>query len=477
MMRAPTWLTLFVSLMSLAMAGCGHAGPPNGPAPVGVGVPNPAWAVPAWFVDNANSAGCATDQNTCTSATCAAGNVGPCSTYAEIIARWGWPTASPVIEQATRVTFLSDDTEPAFDVTPSIVNGGSFTVTGTLTVAASGTVGTVTAKNRSAPQLLTANLGQSVASFVGLIFSDTTRSSYAWLDSASSGNVATLSQPMSRITDCTGFASELDTVQSGDAYQILRPSKVPIRRFDPALQANVFGGAGSTACLEHVWVPDPSGTIGNSAFDFNLSAVVDEARVDPGGFVRNTRMNQEPIYGFNDFWNGGLNAPMTSQNSLGVIGGDVLSSENPNVTNNGSFILDGDVIAHGFWVDANVGGVVAAAYLKGAFLIFNATVQVEANVGPAAVWGPGSVDVGPGSRLLLEGATATASLLFKGGITFGWVGTVTTGSAYDTSSNPAVWRPGRSLTAANIDATVASGGFGGAAIDPAMQSAIISVQQ
>lgn len=427
--------------------------------------------VGAWFVDGSNTTGCANNANDCQSATCAGVLRGPCTSVGEIISRWS--TSSPTTAQPTKILSLSDDNEPAFDLTPVIETGGRFTVSGSLTVVASGTLGTVVQKNRTTPQLLTANLGQLATPFVGFLLSDTTRGVYAWLDSATSGNVATLSQPFASIVDCATFPFESDTVIAGDAYQVLRPSKVPIRTWNPSFNTQSSFGSG-TVCMENLWAPDSSGTPGNGVFQFNISAQVNQSRVDPTAYSRITNQRQEPAYHFNDFWNGGLQANAVTQNAPGIIGGDIYSSESlgGNIANNGSFILDGDVIAHGLVLYANLSGAIGAAYVKSAIIILNSTVRLSHNVAGPALWGPGFLRVGSNATLVYENATFAGAYSMTGGLFFGTASNVTTGSAYDVSVNPAVWHAGITLSAANIDAAIGSGGFGGAAIDPFLRTAI-----
>lgn len=469
----------------LAAVGCAPARVPELPASHVVGAiarppVNPtSWAVPNWDIDNANSTTCASDTNTCTSATCgAAGSaIGPCKTYGEVIGRWG--TASPVLAQATRVTFLSDDTEPTFDVTPIIVAGGSLIYTGTLVVAGSGTVASVTAKNRATPQRLTVGLGQAASGFIGLVFSDTTHPSYSWVDYESSGNSAVLTQPFSHAADCTTLPTEQDTVTVGDAYQILHPVVVPIRTWNPVLRGNASGGLGTgQMCLEHLWVPDATGVPGTTGFDFGLSAAMTELRIDPNAFSRINNQPQEPAYNYNVFDTGGAQANASTQNGTAFVGGALYASRptNPhgdNIANNGGFILDGDIAAKGFVLMANGPGFVGTAYISSHLEILNSTVQMENNVaGGPALWGPGFIQVGTNSILLLQGATATSTLLNTGGIVFGLATNVTTGCALDSSVDPALTHCNRTLTPAHLDATVASGGFGGAALDPFLQSTI-----
>lgn len=86
-----------------------------------------SWTVPNWYIDPANTTGCAADTNTCTSATCAGAGTGPCATYAEIVVhRWG--TTAPTLAQNTTVSFLSshsDNSDPVI-LAPILKNAAIF---------------------------------------------------------------------------------------------------------------------------------------------------------------------------------------------------------------------------------------------------------------------------------------------------------------------------------------------------------------
>jgi hypothetical protein len=426
--------------------------------------------VGSWLVDGANSTGCASDANTCQSATCAGSLIGPCKSAGEILSRWA--TSAPTTAQPTRVRFLSDDNESPFDLTPIVAQGGKFIVQGGLMLVSSGAIGAVVAKNRPSGQLLTVNLGQPSAPFVGLMLANITRGSHAWIDPGGVGNVAIVTAPQSPITDCTGGAALHDDTQTGDLYQILQPVKVPLRTFNPSFETGASDGIGfGVTCVEDIWVPDASGTPGTNAFSYNISSPINGSRVDPNSFVRINNQRQEPDYSFDSYFNGGLQANGSTQNAPGIIGGAIYSSESSGGANNGGFILDGDVVTHGLVLMANGPGFIGSAYVKFRLLIFGSTVRLGANISPSpAIWGPGLLKVGPNTTLIFEATTATASLLQIGGSFFGDSSSIGTGCALDISVDPSTWRCGRTLTPAHIDGTVASGGFGGSAGDPFLNS-------
>lgn len=382
-----------------------------------------------------------------------------------------------MIAQATRLTFLSDDTEQPFKLNPTITAPSSkFIAQGTTSVTSSGTLSAVTQRNRATGQRLSANLGQPVASFVGLLLKDVTRNSYAWIDSDSSGNVAILTQPYLADTDCghTGVLAYQDNVTNGDSYQVLRPPKVPIRSFNPFLSNVLSSGTGpAPSCLETLWIPDQSGTPGTAVVDLNTSGGANMIRVDPNVSYRSDRMPVEPVYDYNNYFNGPIQNLQGGLISVGIIGGSVYASESyaGALSSNGIFILDGGVFVHQFLLLS--GGSVADVYDKNFILTGIQNVELLNNVGPGVLWGPGELQVGPSTTLLLGGGlTATGSLQQTGGLFFGNFTNVTTACAFDTSVDPAVWHCGRTLTPAHIDGTIVGGGFGGSALDPALKSGI-----
>lgn len=430
-----------------------------------------AFTVPAWYIDGSNTTGCASDGNTCQSATCGGIGVGPCSTYASIINRWG--TASPTIAQSTRVTFLSNDNEPPFYVTPAVTAAGSFFMTGTLSTVGSGTLSSATQRNRATGQLLSVNLGQSVAPFVGLILKDVTKSVYAWIDSSSSGTTAVLSQPFTSTAECIFVSSESDTVTGGDTFQIIQPSQVNVRSFNPALPINTLVPS-IQSCFENIWVPDLSGTPSTSSFDFNATTQATLSRIDPTAYFRSEKVSLEAVYNFNDNWNGGAQASATaSLNSANLIGGILYASESysDQGSSNGMYILDGGIILHGFVL--MTGGALGDVYVKSFLDLVKEFIQIGQNVGPGVIWGPGELQVGPGVVLTMRtGLTATQAFQQTGGFFFGNFSNIGTACGIDVTGDPAVWHCGRTLTPAHIDGTIASGGFGGSAVDPWLGSTI-----
>jgi hypothetical protein len=205
---------------------------------------NPNWTVAAWFIDPANTTTCASDKNTCTSATCAAGSVGPCLTWSEInYGRWGClgdPQACPRIAQDTTITFLSSQSRyddriifhPSLDAvggSATSTHGPTVVLTGTLTAGAPITFNVSHAKARASNQPLknTALLAQ------GALWQNTNRAnSWGWSTGWAVGNTAhqnVISQPLSPIVNTTGglpltIPTENDTWATNDSVTPQTPS-------------------------------------------------------------------------------------------------------------------------------------------------------------------------------------------------------------------------------------------------------------
>jgi hypothetical protein len=199
----------------------------------------PSWTVPNWYVDPANSSGVASDSNSGTAATGAAGSgIGPLLTFQELnVHRWGCigtPNACPRLRQSTTVTFLSSQTTNADPVyfSPSEENGAQFLVQGVLTSAqqvCSTTLSAVTAKNRATPQLLKATFTSCAGAAVNQLVVNTTHPSRAWTYAASGGGWL-MSQPMTPANPTAGFSTptEVDTWASTDAVVVYNPVQVNI---------------------------------------------------------------------------------------------------------------------------------------------------------------------------------------------------------------------------------------------------------
>ena len=163
----------------------------------------PACTVPAWFLDFANSSGCASDANSGTSATCTGAGIGPLLHVSQLYSRWG--SHSPFLVSSTNVTtFHILSSQPIGSATADpwgafnpVAPDGMISIVGTLqAVGATCTDGAVTAISRANPGN-DWNIAAGTCTYVAgqLAFNSTVAGgSYAWVDSVAAGT-ATLTPP------------------------------------------------------------------------------------------------------------------------------------------------------------------------------------------------------------------------------------------------------------------------------------------
>jgi hypothetical protein len=192
------------------------------PGQVGPFVPPPSWSQLSWYVDPANTSGCASDNNrTCSSVSCTSGD-GPCKSFGSITSRWGTP--SPIIGfgtgQGTVIHAMSGEPNVYADQiiwSPSCVSNtantaySSITIVGTPTVVSTGAISAGTNLSHSGNTLTNANfsaLAPDAASIsAGTAVRDTTTSpvSFMWLEANTSGTTWNLTPPLEAYDQFTLF--------------------------------------------------------------------------------------------------------------------------------------------------------------------------------------------------------------------------------------------------------------------------------
>jgi hypothetical protein len=400
---------------------------------------NPAWLVPAWYVN----ASTGNDENTCVT------SGAPCKTYGEIVNRW--QTSSPVLVQATTLNFLVDTTE-LVNWSPVIAQGGAATILGTLTTVASGTLGTVTPLVRTRtpePRL------QAVMSATqGQMLVNSGHPSVAWVDSVS-GGTAILTQPfLSNVPAFGAFETEVTGTTSGDAYTLQVPTTVPVGAFLPTVinQPNAF----AAGFIGHVWVPDQSGTPCTNNLTLNNLVRITESRVDTVLQYSDTYSPDDGMLG-NSFVAGMYGVVFVQGGSFG------------SVTSCFSIfrgVADADVIFHGMIIDqsSKIGEptVLGLVYCDGGDLVVSGDLNIQTEAyGGASLYGSCRINPGSlGSTSAKVTVQAPAASTLVGGTTMA-IDSVAFASAYDTSIVPGQWYPRRALSPAQLDATIASGGLGG----------------
>ncbi len=470
MTRKPRGPSALVAFAAFAVS-CG-----NGAGTHGTGDPGssqadsiPAsWKVSSWFIDPANSTGAASDTNTCKTAKV------PCLTYGGLAATWG--TTSPRLRQNTTITFLSshsDDTDPVY-LSPYIENGAVVSVQGVLGKAqqvASGTLSFVVPKNRSAGRLLQAELPDGAA--VGELVVNQTRASRAWVYKSAGGNSWSLSQPLAAAavsaSSASPLPSEVNTWADGDVVYLYSPVAIDLAGVAPVAGA----GSATPLVLYQLTVLDPHGVGAGDVLSIdNPDVVFLETSIQRFAELGATGFSGGPSFANVDFAGGldaaGINAKAGMAIEAGQIRG-VAGHAIHGAALDEDFILGTPTSIY----DGTYGAVFVDT--SGAFLVQGDDVGFTTAHGAPAIWGPGALDVLAQARLdYPQGAgAAQATFLLKGlfldlpTAELKTQGGPTNSCAVDDSG---VWHCGIALTAANLDAPVTSGGFGGTAVDPGASS-------
>ncbi len=437
-----------------------HAGHPTAAhaaaRPAAVGSPGPiipaSWTIPNWYVDPANSTGCASNSNNCTSATCGGGGVGPCLLVTEITGhRWG--TQSPTLAQNTTITVLSPETlnQEHIILTPYVVAGSVFGLIDTPTLEGTFTLGVVTPKNRATAQLLTST-GFAVGNPGDLVV-NATHPSNARIYQIAAGT-ATLTQPLAPITiaDASDFPSampaEVDTWATGDSVIVY---SLPLLNIDHLVGEGgqtVPSTIGGTSWVQNVLIPDNTGSPGNSYFAIGQPSSTTVAwfvnsTVEPFAIVQGpTAGGVDGSFDVNDWFAGGLSISDGSMvggacvlfgcgvYQFAAIDGDAIASSG---LNNGMNMYE-----QGFL------GLVYAA--NGVSLFNGARGKLDPIWYPSTIlWGLGAINVQDTSSMeKVTGATWVASMLLPS--------MTIDGSGTGTSYSAGVWTDGVAVTTANIDA-------------------------
>jgi len=423
---------------------------------------NPAWTIPHWYYDAANVSTTASDDNDCVS------NVTACRTGAEIVARW--QTLEPILRQDTTITSLSaDGYNPAtgqMTISPHVQNGAQFLFEGTLTTVQSGTLAGRVAKNTSTGQVLTFTLGAGLTT--PALVTDTNSGSTAWLVDNVSGNNWTISQPYFIQTVPYGGASEANNWTNGDSYTVQTVPIVNVRWWKPSWEdlidtpdtrpmlRNVALAAGLTPNLT-----DEAPT----KIDLDGSVLVNVAMIGSGS-VQQTECTHGSRCGgvlYNYFTEGassrhtimGLAGGSSSSKSLQIYGGVFDDAQFLNVGLNGALIKR-TALLRGTTVYDDVD-----LYDTSSLFLLQENSYAIPLQSTSALWGHGTPEINSGSTLEYN-APASTHLLHTGGYYLDDFFQI--GNAFDNNFNPGQWHTGISLTNANLDSSIASGGFGGQAI-------------
>jgi hypothetical protein len=420
---------------------------------------NGTWTVPDWYIDPANSTGCAASSNTCTSATCAAGGVGPCRLIDDVVNRWG--TRTPVLRQNTTLHLLSSETlqQEAVVLTPVTAFGHYFALIGTPQLISTFTAGVVTPKNRAAGQLLQVATSPALPEAT-MVVNNTRGGSRArvYREIAADGgpsSTLTLSQPIVQTTPAvwagnfpSAMPAEDDTWATGDSLSAYSLPIVNLQIWQPLGGDATSSSLGGASWLQYVTVPDQSGSPGNSYFaagipqgcvnwyvDMTLEPYFELSGTSGGGITGGFAIDTASVGGMQisdaTYWAGLTDLFGASVISYGALDGDAIMNPSINTSSDDFF---------------------GAVFTQGPVNVFSSALTKIDDVwvtGQAVIWGPGAVNVEDSAILeKVVGNTWVATLLNTGGLNLRGTGT---GTAY-TPGAPGVWTSGITLTAANLDA-------------------------
>lgn len=403
--------------------------------------PNAAWSVGAWWIDPVSG----NDGNNGTSSGT------PLKTWQALVALWG--TTAPVLSQNTTVTFLSSQSGTGDPVIaePLLVSGTNFILTAGLPAASfTGTLNTVTAKNRASNQALQSTFTTTTGAIAAnMLLVNTTRgNSRAFVQRNVSGGNWQISQPLTPYPGSGSLGqTEVDTWASGDAingYVLVGIDLVKLG--GQVVDTNSSLGAG--VVLWQVQVQEP--TSGNFGFDtFVISA-------ECTAFITECNINRSLSA------NGRPTTPPQFAN---------VTTQGFNTVGNGAFItggiLGGTLLGHGVTIASDAiisgSGTYADCGFQSGVCVDTSSVVITAqgncqNAGGAAIYGAGKINVQEGCFRYTSG-TASTNFPLSGGLR---LNNLTTACSLSTSGVLS----GISLTAANLDASAGSAGFGGLAFIP-----------
>ena len=219
--------------------------------------------VPLWVTDGQNVTGCANDNNNGTQSACGAVGTfqGPLLTMTEIAQRWG--TYSPTLNQQTVISVWSN--APATDVfyeNPLVLGATNYLhVLGNLGPSQqvwTGTLGTVTQKNKTAGTLLTSTFSISGAAADQLIV-NSTHPSMAIVTGLNTGSTWNLSQPVTGCTPPVCSPSEVNTWVSGDTVTAYNPPNIYTPQAYPVAN-DIVNGEGFAVWLDSCTLQCAEGT-------------------------------------------------------------------------------------------------------------------------------------------------------------------------------------------------------------------------
>lgn len=418
-------------------------------------VTNKYWSQASWFIDPTNGF----DGYDGTSQTFTSGTTGPIKTWAELVRRWG--TSSPNMRQNTTITFVNsqtDNTDPV-SFSPIIANQAVIVLTGVLGASqqvATGTLGTVTAKNKSTPQLLNAVLTSGLS--VGQLIVNSTHPSRAWLYKNVSGNTWAISQPLTTAnTAAWSQPTEVDTwTVTTDTYTVYNPVQVNIVKLAPMLQDINSTTFANNLQINSLVILDPNaGAFNSDVLTIGPTASLTISECSIQRYIQMSTTDSILSVNFSnvDFASGCIGGGLS--NIFQIFGGQIRSLIIPGLV---KIDLDTIMGASCNFTSLTYGSIYIDTSKT---LTMDGVGSITTATGTHTLWGPGNLSI-LGRTQFRYSSTAVSTFLLTGTITLNGVSTA---SAFN-PTGIGIFASGISITAANIDATISSGGFGGTAMIP-----------
>jgi hypothetical protein len=481
------------------------AGAPYTPGQIGPFVIPATWRQPNWYIDPLDtvSGACASDNNrTCGVNNCATAGDGPCLTFGSVATRWG--TYEPRLQQVTTISLLSAQQASANDLIyldPKIEGANVYLrLTGTRAQAATGTLGTVTAKSRSGNQLLQIVLAPSSGAIaVNQLLVNTTHSGEAWIYSNVSGNTWLVSQPLATASSTAlppntigNNAAEQDSFTAGDSYVTYTLPTAYLIDADPVMSSTDTATAPAAVYVDDVTLGTLSPSTSLDITSIGAAVVLADVFSDRVATKTGRRTRTGPSTQFSverEFYNcdlayGAWNIgdPETigyNQFATALFYGGILNSGSISVggvppARWGYVSLNQDIIAvaddHGF--AEMLGGQLNDVYATGIIYVSGPTSVIAqfnafTDLGTGQLWGPGALYINGGGTVdygRTPSTTAVATFLQTATHPLAYVAGSTACSS--NSSAPATMNCGIPLTPTNMDAAEGSTGFGGYAFVP-----------
>src|SRR5579859_415716 len=412
-----------------------------------------------------------------TSSTFTSGNTGPLKTYRELARRWG--TYSPILNQDTTITFVTGHTDNSDPVifNPYVGKASFVLLTGTPSAPVSGTLGTITAKNRNSNVLLSVSSVPGGGAVGQYIVNSSRSNSRCLIYKSLGGGAFTLTQPFIAITLPRNLVpAEDDTWASSDNVTVSTLPTVNLVSFKPqVLDGNLVSGTKGISVaksyVQGIIVYDPFPGTNTNATGESVLATNTWARFFDVVFQR--RVNVE----------GGIFSVSAGTNNCGIANGiTVASNQGANFSYlmiggwvsgtiyGSSLEFDGDIISTALMAINGVAGIGAMAMDGTASLIglIGGKIQVVAiNYSTAQIYGTGHITISSANvflQILSPGHVQYPSGAGAAAATFTNPGIITLDrqtTAY--SINGTTLNAGITISPANLDAAAGAAGFGGIA--------------